>query len=106
MARRNDVPLWPFAVAAVLAFGIVAAGCTDYYHHRETISVNTGDAVRANIAIHTIDPWPPHAQDTNIRYSGKRMRHAIDRYNAGPEDPKKVGPQPIILAPVGAPAAN
>jgi hypothetical protein len=34
------------------------------------------------------------------------MRHAVDRYNAGPEEGKKVGAQPIVLAPVGAPAAN
>jgi hypothetical protein len=106
MSRNADYPLWPITAAILLALAIAAAGCTDYMHHRETISLHTGEAVRANIAIQTLDPWPPHAYETRIRHHGGRMRHAAERYNAGPDDNKKVGSQPIILAPVGAPAQN
>jgi hypothetical protein len=104
MLRSAKFSVWPFAAAVALGAALSSGGCTDYLHHRETISLHTGEAAQANIAIHTIDPWPQHAYDSRIRYSGQRLRHGQERYNSGPDEGKKVTAQPIILAPIGAPA--
>jgi|1186.fasta_scaffold49076_2 hypothetical protein len=67
---------------AALSITIVAAGCTDYLERRDALSLGAGDAVAANRAIHTIDPWPADAARTDIEVSGRRVVDAIERYNA------------------------
>jgi hypothetical protein len=42
----------------LFAAALPAAGCADYLNHRDTVALAAGDAVNANGAIETIDPWP------------------------------------------------
>jgi hypothetical protein len=74
-----------FAVAAV-------GGCAEpdlYFDRRETISLHAGDAIAANIAVQTIDPWPRVAGNRNIPANGDRMAAAGERYRTG----KVISPQ-------------
>lgn len=48
----------------LLAGALPAAGCADYLNHRDTVALAAGDAVNANGAIETIDPWPRASQRT------------------------------------------
>lgn len=52
-------------MAASLLLLLLLGGCTDYLNRMDTASIAAGDAVRANREIHTVDPWPPHAEDTS-----------------------------------------
>jgi hypothetical protein len=71
-------------VAAVIGFGVVLAGCSDiYYDRRETILFGADDAVASNIAVQTIDPWPPGSADRRAPANGERVAAAIKRYRTG-----------------------
>lgn len=85
--------------AAVLA-GATAA-CTDYRERREHITLGTGDAVAANRAIQTIDPWSPASRRTRIPHDGERMARAVESYRTGPAP---AGPMPatLTIAPAGS----
>jgi hypothetical protein len=71
--------------AAVLAVSV--AGCVDYTNRFDSVNLAAGDAVAANAAIHTIDPWPPEAGRTYIDASGRKIIQAIEGYTA----PKAAG---------------
>jgi hypothetical protein len=97
-------------VAAASALALLAASCTEYLERRETIALHAGNAVAANRAIHTVDPWPAASARTDIETSGRRVVDAIERYEAG-KPPNGSAPAPTIMAiprgmPGGAPAAQ
>ncbi len=74
-----------FAVAAV-------GGCAEpdlYLDRRDTISFHAGDAIAANIAVQTIDPWPRVAGNRDIPGNGDRMAAAGERYRTGKVTPPK-----------------
>jgi len=77
-ARRGLVAL-AFALSA--GAGTMLAGCSDlYFDRRDTIALSAGDAIAANMAQQTVDPWPPHSGDTNITADGQRMVTGVERY--------------------------
>ena len=89
----------------VLPAVLVAAmlgGCSDlYWDRRDTVAFWAGDAPAANVAIHTIDPWPPGAAERRHRTNGDVMQKAGERYRNN-----KVTPiQPIGTSSVQATAA-
>jgi hypothetical protein len=46
------------AIVAALALGALPAGCTyDYLQHTDQVGYSAGNAVRANLAMETINPW-------------------------------------------------
>lgn len=60
------------------------AGCyeREYYTQSDTITLGAGDAVATNVIEQTIDPWPPHAKDTDIDLEGPRAGVAVERYQS------------------------
>jgi hypothetical protein len=68
--------------AMIAAPALLLQGCyeDDYLSRRDTISLGAGDAIAVNQATHTIDPWPPHAKNTEIHLEGERARVAVERY--------------------------
>jgi hypothetical protein len=52
---------------------------TDYLQRSVTISTGAGNAADANVAIQTIDPWPPYVGNTHIPGDGRRMVGAVER---------------------------
>lgn len=70
-------------VLLVLAAAGLASGCADYMNHRDTITFGAGNAMEANKAIHTEDPFPPEAQRTRIASDGKVIRRVVTEYQNG-----------------------
>ena len=104
MSRPID-PTRALRLAAAAVLALSAAACTEYVERRETIAAHAGNAVAANRAIHTIDPWPAASANTDISVSGRRIVDAIERYEA-PRPPGGAGPAapPIMAIPMGMPA--
>jgi hypothetical protein len=88
---------------AAAALALSAAACADYVERRQTIAAHAGNAVAANRAIHTIDPWPAASADTRIETSGRRIVDAIERYETRAAAKEAAAPQ-VIAVPVAMPA--
>ncbi|EJZ22969.1 hypothetical protein NE852_06720 [Rhizobium sp. Pop5] len=67
----------------VLAAAGLVSGCADYMNHRDSITFGLGNAMEANKAIHTEDPFPPEAQRTRIASDGKVIRRVVTQYQNG-----------------------
>lgn len=53
------------AVLMALALGPLPAGCSyDYLQHTDRVGYSAGNAVRANLAMETINPWKRDMYDT------------------------------------------
>ena len=81
MVRNSCWALFPIT-ACVLS---LASGCTsdqyyEYRAHTDKVTEGAGNASAANRAIHTVDPWPAHAEKTQINMDGKRALAAVRRY--------------------------
>jgi len=62
----------------------ILAACSDiYYDRRETVLFGADDAVAANKAVQTVDPWPPGSADRSAPGNGPRVAAAIARYRTG-----------------------
>ena len=65
-----------------------------YFDRREGVTLGAGDAVAANAAMQTIDPWPARSGNTNIAFNGQRMQSAVERYRTNnvtqPVDPMQI----------------
>jgi hypothetical protein len=82
MRRANKL-----AVAAVLLAALVG-GCSDlYWDRRDSVAFYSGDAPAANIAIQTIDPWPPEAANRRLSTNGELMQKAAERYRTNKTTP-------------------
>jgi hypothetical protein len=58
-------------------------GCSQlYWDHRDAIGLSAGDAIAANEAEQTIDPWPPFSGNPNLAFNGQRMQAAAERYRS------------------------
>jgi hypothetical protein len=72
------------ALAAIIGFGAILGGCSDiYYDRRETVLFGADNAVAANAAVQTIDPWPRASADRHASANGERVAAAIARYRTG-----------------------
>jgi hypothetical protein len=83
MSPRNSIVI-------LLVLGL--AGCADYMNRRDSVTLGAGNALEGNIGLHTIDPFPEVAKDTDINRNGNEI---IKRRVAVP-----------AAAPAAAPAAN
>jgi hypothetical protein len=90
-------------LAAAAALALCAASCTEYVEHRETIAPHAGNAVAANRAIHTVDPWPAASARTDIDTSGRRVVDAIERYEAGKPGNGSTPAPSVMAIPIGLP---
>src|ERR1700730_5901467 len=96
---RRDKKL---TVAAVL-LATMLGGCSDlYWDRRDTIAFYAGDAPASNVAIHTIDPWPPVAAKRLRITNGELMQRAAERYRTNkttPLRPMGTSSVPVSIAP-------
>lgn len=65
---------------AVIALMLLLSGCADYMNRRDSVTLGAGSAMQANIGIHTIQPFPRQAYNTNLERDGKSVVNAQDRY--------------------------
>lgn len=95
----------------ILFAGVFAlSGCADYLNNRDTVTLGAGNAVEANLGIHTIDPFPPDAKNTDIEIDGRKTEGAYKRY-VEPCDPDVVkcrpaGQQPASITINATPQAQ
>jgi len=71
-------------VALVVLLALPAGACVDYLNHRDSVTLAAGDAVHANAAIQTIDPWPGASREKQILYDGQYAKPRIDAYTTPP----------------------
>jgi hypothetical protein len=72
------------ALAAIIGLGAIVGGCSDiYYDRRETVLFGADNAVAANNAVQTVDPWPPRSANRNASTNGEVVAAAIERYRTG-----------------------
>lgn len=79
---KTDRALAATAVICCL-LGALLSGCSDpgfYLDRRDSIALSAGDAVAANAAMQTIDPWPLQSANTRFAATGQRMQSAVERY--------------------------
>jgi hypothetical protein len=75
------------SVAAVL-LSLMLGGCADlYWDRRDSIAFWAGDAPASNVAIHTIDPWPPVAAKRRLSTNGELAQRAAERYRTNKTTP-------------------
>jgi hypothetical protein len=80
------------ATVASATLGAMLGGCSDLYmDRRDQIGLSAGDAIAANQAMQTSDPWPAHSGNTNIAFNGQKIQTAVERYRTNtpwlPVDP-------------------
>ena len=87
---------------AIMAVGL--SGCRDYpewdeYRARtDSITLEHGNAVAHNIAVQTVDPWPPNVRDTDIDIDGERSVIAAKRYKQNKViPPRGLATQDIVV---------
>ncbi|WP_201838750.1 hypothetical protein [Microvirga zambiensis] len=83
---------------------LCVGGCIDYTKHRDSVTMEAGDAIAWNKVIHTADPWPPYAADTNLAADGQRTAAVIQRYVRGGSAAAAPAPEPASAPPSGAAA--
>ena len=88
------------ATVAGAALGAMLGGCSDLYtDRRDKIGLSAGDAISANMAMQTNDPWPAHSGNTNLAFNGQKMQTAAERYRTNtPWLPVDIGGVPVGTA--------
>jgi hypothetical protein len=79
---------------------LTLGACVDhasYLERRDTIHPGLGDAMRANAAIHAIDPWPRGSANTTLTHDGERAARAVERYRTRPLDGEVSERPPSVL---------
>jgi hypothetical protein len=76
-------------LAVAAAMPPVLADPYDYRDRSDAITSSAGDANAANIATHTVDPWPPYAKNTRIDIDGRRAGLGVTRYQMNQSIPPK-----------------
>ena len=83
--------------AAIVGSTLLLGGCLDVTRRADDLWPYSGDAVAANKAIQTIDPWPRAARDPSIRTNGARMAEAIVKYKTNAAAaPGAAAPPPAV----------
>ncbi|MEJ2116914.1 MAG: hypothetical protein P8Y67_11895 [Alphaproteobacteria bacterium] len=82
MKAKWIFPAASFVLAMTVSAPMSYAFGDDYFSRRDTITESAGDAMATNSVTHTIDPWPPHSKNTEIKIDGKRARLGISRYQS------------------------
>lgn len=78
-------------ILLALMFAGGLSGCADYMNHRDSVTLGAGNALEGNIGLHTIDPFPADASDTDIDRLGSEVikKKAVVAAPAAPAAPAK-----------------
>ena len=111
MVRSNR---WWIAAALPLAALLVGTGpasagddeeFAQYRARRDSITPGHGNSVSHNIAVQTVNPWPPNVNNSRIDVDGERLLLGIRRYQANRSiPPAGIATQSIIS--VGKPSGS
>ena len=96
MAWSNKKALSLFMTIGLVGSTLHLGGCDEYRARQDPILSETGNAVRHNIAVQTIDPWPNASRNTRIDVDGERILVGAERYKANKSlDPKGLSTQSV-----------
>lgn len=70
-------------VGAVALVAASIAGCSEYLDRRDTLSLQSGNAVTTDKVSQMVDPWPRASANRNIAFDGSVMGSAVERYRTG-----------------------
>jgi hypothetical protein len=102
--RESERMSWRHILSFTLGAAPLLAGCSvppwddvveQSAARKDTVTLSAGNAPRTNEAIHTIDPVPPNAFNTQIPADGQRMAGAVERYkdvSKLPNAPRQIVP--------------
>jgi hypothetical protein len=87
MRRSNRITVATVLPAVVL--GAMLGGCSDslYLDRRDSVAFYGGNAPASNVAVQTIDPWPPAAANRRLTTNGELMQKAAERYRTNKTTP-------------------
>jgi hypothetical protein len=88
--NRAPVIMRMLLLAALLyADASGAAADEDYFARRDSITAGVGNSVAHNIAVQTINPWPPYVVNDRINIDGRRIQLGMRRYQANKSIPPR-----------------
>ena len=99
MPIQNTRKRWIVGVVALAAAGGLG-GCADYLNHSDYVTFAAPDAQNSNIAIQTMDPWPPASRRTLTGGDGKRVEKVTERYT-NPPPPQELQKQSTVNVNIG-----
>jgi len=102
MRRAKKVFVGAVLLAAMLG------GCSDlYWDRRDSVAFWAGDAPASNVAIHTVDPWPPASAKRRLTANGELMQRAAERYRTNKTTPlRPIGTSSVATSASTAPAGG
>jgi hypothetical protein len=92
--QKNKRLLIVTAVMSVVFAYPANADDYNYLSRSDKVSLTTGDAPKANLAIQTPTPWPPYVNKTRITGNGRRAVTAMEKYYS--VDLPQSSPQTIV----------
>jgi hypothetical protein len=106
MRRSNRLSV--SIVLPAILLGAMLGGCSDLYlDRRDGVTFYGGDATASNVAVHTIDPWPPAAANRRLDSNGERMQKAAERYRTNKVTPlQPMGTSSVQVSPAAGSAAG
>ena len=93
----------------ILAVAGLLSGCADYLNYYDTVTLAAGDDQKANMILHTKNPFNPAARNTSIDTDGQRAADAVQRYRTSQQ--AEAAPPPstvnnVTVNSVGTPAVT
>jgi hypothetical protein len=80
-------------ILLVLALPALCFGCSaDYLNRYDSVTLAHGDAVKSNVALHTVDPFNPDSQNTHIESDGQHMAGVVAAYRNAPPSSQPASP--------------
>ena len=106
--RTLKILVGAMALAATASAALAHDPDDKYRARRDSITPELGNSVAHNIAVQTIDPWPPNVRNARIDIDGERLQIGIQRYKANKsQKPVGLGTQAISTGTIlGAGAGN
>lgn len=98
IGRLTSITILTVFAAGLSACQHLEDNATQYAQRSDKVTLSAGNAVAANEAIHTVDPWPRASADRRIPANGERMAGAHERYRNVDKPPPRVMIMPPIVA--------
>jgi hypothetical protein len=88
----------------LLAVAGFISGCADYLNYYDTVTLAAGDDQKANMILHTKDPFNPASRNTAIDTDGQRAADAVQKYRTSQQ--QGAAPPGNVTVNVGTPSAT
>ncbi|RWB55340.1 hypothetical protein [Mesorhizobium sp.] len=85
----------------ILGSSLLAGCAADYLHNYDTMTLASGDSLKANELLQTVDPYNPASNNTKIEGDGARSVGAVQRYRIPPAPPPTTN-MTVNVGPAGA----